>query len=437
MSAASRPPASRPPASDPLSPSRLLAAMGGGRPRPLAEHRRHHPAPPRPGRRPDLRLIDAATESGLRGRGGAGFPTGRKLHAVAGRRGTALVLANGSEGEPASRKDKTLLAQAPHLVLDGMAWAAVAVGANQMIIGVERGTAALEHVRRAVAERTAAEPTIPTLVVEVPAHYVAGEETALVHLVNGGEAKPTLTPPRPFERGVQGRPTVVSNVETYAHLALVLHHGPAWFRALGTAGDPGTALVTVSGCVHRGGVMEIPLGSSLASVIDAAGGPTGDVQAVLLGGYYGTWIGRDAARRARLSGDELKPFGASLGCGAIVVLPADACGLTETANVLTWMVGETAGQCVPCVHGLAALAQGVTELVQGRAGLDTLQSLHRWCGQIEGRGACRFPDGAVRLLRSALTVFEEDVARHLRRTPCLGARLAPRMPIPASVVGWR
>jgi len=353
------------------------------------------------------------------------------------RRGPAVVVANGSEGEPASEKDKLLLTQAPHLVLDGVLLAVRAVGASEAVIGVERGTRALQIVSDAIAERADLEASVPVRVVEVPRHYVAGEETALVHLINGGEAKPTLTPPRPFERGVNRRPTLVSNVETFAHLAMILQWGPSWFRALGTGDDPGTALVTVSGGVARPGVMEIVLGTPLSTIIDAAGGPTGGIQGVLLGGYYGTWIGPDDVRSARLSNADLKPLGASLGCGAIVVLPAQACGLAETANVLTWMAGETAGQCGPCVHGLAAVAGAMRDLVAGRAGTDTLDQLHRWAGQIEGRGACRFPDGAVRLLRSALTVFSDEVSSHLRRGPCTGAGQSSHLPIPASEQTWR
>ena len=421
---------------DPRSPWRLSSAMGHGGPLALAAHRATFPAPPVPAGRADLRIVEAVERSGLRGRGGAGFPTGTKMRAVATRPGPAVVVANGSEGEPASRKDKTLLIQAPHLVLDGLLLAAGAVGASEAVIAVERGTRALPAVRAALAERVA-EAGVAVRVVEVPRHYVAGEETALVHLVNGGDARPTRTPPRPFERGVRGRPTMVGNVETFAHLAMILRWGAAWFRALGTDDEPGTALVTVTGAVARPGVLEVPLGTPLARVVEAAGGPTTGVQAVLLGGYYGTWIGREQARSAALADSHLRPLGASVGCGAVVVLGDDACGLTETANVLTWMAGETAGQCGPCVHGLAAVAGAMEDVAAGRAGFAMLQRLHRWAGQIEGRGACRFPDGAVRLLRSALAVFERDLADHVRRTPCPGAGGPAQLPIPVRGDAWR
>lgn len=419
------------------SPRRLSAGWGASGAPSLAEHRLTYPAASTPRGRPDGRVIDTVERAGLRGRGGGGFPTGTKMRAVAARPGPSVVVANGSEGEPTSGKDKTLLTRAPHLVLDGLLLAAAGVGATRAVVAVERGTDALDAVRRAVAERVAAGEAEPVVqVVETPRHFVAGEETALVRLINGGEARPTLTPPRPFERGVHGRPTMVGNVETYAHLSMIMRWGSAWFRGMGTDDEPGTALLTVSGGVHRPGVFEVPLGTPLAGVIDAAGGPSGGVAAVLLGGYYGTWISGDAARYAALAGASLQPLGASVGCGVVLVLPHDACGLAETARVLRWMAGETAGQCGPCVHGLAAVAGAMTALADGRGGSAAVAQLHRWSRQIEGRGACRFPDGAVRLLRSALDVFGDDVGRHVLG-PCHLASRPARLPIPADGGPWR
>jgi NADH:ubiquinone oxidoreductase subunit F (NADH-binding) len=398
---------------------RLLAAAGDrGQAVALARHRRVYAAPPLPGR-PRDDFIAAVERSGLRGRGGAAFPTGTKLRAVREGRRSPVVVVNGAEGEPASGKDKLLLATAPHLVLDGALLAAAAVGAEQVIVCVDHSaSAALGAVTRALAERRHAEAAVEVRLAPVPSRYVAGEETALVHWLNGGPATPTRTPPRPFQRGVGGRPTLVDNVETLAHLAQVLRFGPDWFRQLGTPDEPGSTLVTLSGAVARPGVYELPMGARLADVLGLAG-----VGAVLIGGYFGSWLGAGDAGHARLCNGSLRPLGAGLGCGAIVVLAEDACGLDETARILAWLAGQTAGQCGPCVYGLGAIAATTAQLRDGRAGEDALARLRRWAGQVEGRGGCRMPDGAVRLLRSALQVFAGDVQRHLAGRPC--ARAAP------------
>jgi NADH:ubiquinone oxidoreductase subunit F (NADH-binding) len=343
------------------------------------------------------------------------------------------VVVNGSEGEPASAKDSLLMTRAPHLVLDGALLAAVAVGAREVIVCIERThLSAIRSIEDAILERVRArEPMVPVRVCDLPPRYVAGEETALVHIVNGGQARPTLTPPRPYQRGVDGRPTLVDNVETLCHLAQIIRWGPDWFRTQGTADEPGTMLLTLGGAVTRRGVCEIPVGMSLHTVL-ASAEPAEEISAVLLGGYYGTWITAAEARWATMENTYLRTIGSGLGCGAVIALPSSACGLCETARVLTWLAGETAGQCGPCVHGLAAIAGGMSELAAGRADLRTLQDLHRWGEQVEGRGACSFPDGAVRLLRSALRVFNSDVARHVSHGPCSGASRTPVLSIPAA-----
>jgi len=227
---------------------------------------------------------------------------------------------------------------------------------------------------------------------------------------------PTLI--RVVERVVCGRPTLVDNVETLAHLAQIVRWGPARFRQFGTDAEPGTLLVTLSGAVERPGVYEVPAGAPLADVMRVTGAHPSRTGAVLVGGYFGTWLDSADIRRARLSNEHLRPLGSSLGCGAIVVLPRDGCGLEETARILDWLAGESAGQCGSCVHGLAAIPGVTSGVARSRADDATVERLHRWAAQVEGRGACRFPDGAVRLLRSALRVFADDVEHHLRGEGC-------------------
>jgi NADH:ubiquinone oxidoreductase subunit F (NADH-binding) len=382
-----------------------------------------------------LDLIAEVERSGLRGKGGAGFPTAVKLAAVA-RRGHAIVVANGTEGEPASLKDKTLLAAAPHLVLDGAVLAAEAVGAREVVLCVERSAAAPHALDLALRERRAAGcDRIPIRLATTPNRYLAGEESALVHWLNGGEAKPTFTPPRPFVRGVSGRPTLVDNVETLAHLALIARFGAEWFRTLGTAADPGTTLVTLSGAVSRPGVYEVPLGIPLGSVLSAAGATVADLRAVLVGGYFGAWIPGGGAGEVTLSVEGLGRAGASLGCGVLAALPRGVCGLAESARVARWLAAQSTGQCGPCVNGLDAIARAMAVLVGGDVDGRAEWQLRRWLDMVKGRGACHHPDGAARFVESCLRVFADEIALHRHRGPCPD-RTYPLLPVPAPG-GWR
>jgi NADH:ubiquinone oxidoreductase subunit F (NADH-binding) len=417
---------------------RLLRDAGrDGGPPTLAEHRSRYRRPPVPARRPQRALIEVVAEAGLRGRGGAGFPTARKLEAVAGRRGPRIVIANATEGEPASSKDRALVNHAPHLVLDGAALAAAAVGASQIIVCIDRADRrAVRSLRSAIAERTG-EGGAAVELAETPTRYVAGEETALVRFLNGGDAKPTHVPPRPFEKGVDGRPTLIQNVETLAHVAQIGSFGAAWFRQTGTPDEPGTTLVTVTGAIARPAVVEVPVGTQVRRILARAGGPAEPLAALLAGGFSGTWIPVVAGGAAAFSRTGLSQLGASPGAGILVALPAGACGLVETARILRWFAAESAGQCGPCVFGLADIARTTAAIATGRAATGDVERLRRWAGQIERRGACRHPDGAVRLLRSALDVFAPDLDRHLGGSPCAAARGPGRLAVPETVPGWR
>ena len=419
-------------------PPGLLAELGGEGWTTLDQYRHHHPVPPAPTSVPRLDLVDLVVRSGLGGRGGAGYPTGRKLEAVAARRGPRVVVVNASEGEPASAKDRLLLARAPHLVLDGAVLAAAAVGAETVVVAVDRAhTGAMQAVRRAVVERRADGARVDLRVAAPPTRYVAGESSALVQWLGGGPAKPTGA--RAYAGGaggVGGRPTLVQNVETLAHLAQILRWGPDWFAATGTTDEPGTALVTVSGAVRRPCVTELPWGTPVDEVLARAGGPVAPPQALLVGGFSGAWVPCPAALDAPFSRAGLAPFGASPGAGVVVALPEDACGLAETARVLQWFADESAGQCGPCVRGLPALA-GTMASLQWDGSPEAVARLRRWADDIEGRGGCGHPDGAVTLLRSALDVFAGDLGRHARGHPCPGAGRPPIVAIPAVGREWR
>ena len=325
-------------------------------------------------------------------------------------------MANGTEGEPVSFKDKTLLRRAPHLVLDGTALAAAAIGAGEAFVAVARDAPEeLAAVSRALDERRTRrlDRGVKLQLVEVPPGFVSGEETALVNVLNGGPAKPTFAPPRPFERGVRGAPTLVQNVETLAHMALIARLGPDWFRGIGTEAEPGSALFTVSGAVTRPGVYEAAFGTPIRALLAQAGGVRGAPGAFLVGGYFGSWVNPFEAQGLSLDDAALSSAGAALGAGAVVVLPEVACGLDQAARVARYLANESAGQCGPCLNGLSALAGALETLAAGRG--DSRADALRWLQQVRGRGACRHPDGVVRFIESSLAVFSDEVELHLRR----------------------
>jgi NADH:ubiquinone oxidoreductase subunit F (NADH-binding) len=378
-------------------------------------------------------LINEVERSGLRGRGGAGFPTATKLAAVArGRR--AVVVVNATEGEPASRKDKVLVSLAPHLVLDGAVLAARAVGAHEVSVCLTRANPS-EIVAQAIEERIRARRDGVRIRMELaPDRYVSGEETALVNWLNGGEAKPTFVPPRPYERGVRRRPTLVQNAETLAQLALVARHGAAWFRALGTECDPGTALVSVAGAVSKPGVYEVPFGYSIPALLNAAGTELNDLGGILVGGYFGAWLEPSTNARTTFDSESLRAAGASIGCGLIAAVPKTSCGLLELARVARWLANENAGQCGPCVNGLPAIADAVARLYHGDHNGIAEKRLARWLEMVKGRGACKHPDGVARFVSSGLRVFADDIERHRHHGPCRAS--APILPVPTTG-NWR
>jgi NADH:ubiquinone oxidoreductase subunit F (NADH-binding) len=377
----------------------------------LAEHETIH------GRLPRLSgaaVLAAVQHSGLRGRGGADFPSVTKLRSVAERRGATILVVNGSETEPASAKDRLLLTRLPHLVLDGAVLAARAIGAREGFIKIGDGT---PLVRRALEDALAVRPDegLALRVVAGPEGYVSGEETAVLQFLARGIAKPTFVPPRPFERGYKGRPTLVQNAETLAQLALIGRFGPDWFRELGTEADPGSALVTISGAVADPGVYELAFGTPITELLVAAGGVSEPLRALLVGGYFGTWVESSRALRLRLARADLRSVGCSLGSGVLIALGESSCGLCESARVIDYLARQSAGQCGPCVHGLAAISDSFRALADGVAHPHERARLARWTAEIRGRGACHHPDGAARFVESALAVFSAELEWHRRQ----------------------
>lgn len=382
-----------------------------------------------PRRAPGGSLAQELEASGLTGRGGAGFSAWRKFAAVdlsrrpnryARRTGAPVLIANGAEGEPLSFKDATLLHNAPHLVIDGLLAAAEALGAGSMFIYA--GAARLEPVAAALAERADARGIS---LLEAPDTFVAGQASAVVNFLETGRALPRDLAGRLAESGFKGRPTLVHNVETWAHIALVARYGAGWFRAEGTAEDPGTRLVSVTGDVPSEVVLEVPGGAGLGDVLASAGVGLDAVSAVLVGGYHGCWVrppgmvlSTGAPSGGAPSAGWVRP-----GAGVLHVLGVGQCGLEATARMVDYLAGESARQCGPCMFGLPALADVMKRLAAGTGAPDLVREVDRLSALVSGRGACHHPDGTVQLIHSALETFADDVRWHLAGQ-CLAAAQA-------------
>ncbi|MGW1869986.1 NADH-ubiquinone oxidoreductase-F iron-sulfur binding region domain-containing protein [Streptomyces mauvecolor] len=409
-------------------PGRLTAGLDRHQRMNLSTHTRVHLPLPEPDREDLLALAEAVA---LSGRGGAGFPFARKARATlaaADRTGTApVIVVNGAEGEPASAKDKMLLGRVPHLVLDGACLAAAAFGAEEIVIGVAAGSPGEISVPAALAER---ELPCPARTVSLPERFVSGESGALIRGINGLPVTPAPLKARAADGaagGVRRRPTLLSNAETWAQLALAARLGPDAYTAVGTAAEPGTILLTVNRPGADPLVLEVPTGTQLGPVLDACGLQPG--AGVLVGGYHGAWLRPSQAAGAPLSRAGLAGLGGTLGAGAIIALPDDTCPLGETAQVAAWLAAESAGQCGPCKRGLPEAAEALAMLAAGAAEPAALEDARRALGAAQAGGACSHPDGTARFLLTALDVFSEDVDAHLSGPGC-GRPVLGVLPLP-------
>ncbi len=374
----------------------------------LAAHEQAYEALPTRGI--DARFVDAVETAGLTGRGGAAFASWRKIAATADARSGApisrkpVVIANGAEGEPLSFKDKTLLAHAPHLVIDGLLTAARAVSGARLYIYVTAVN--VPPVERALAQRQDARRI---RVVEAAETFISGEASAVVNGIAHGTGLPTDHRRRLSESGFKGRPTLVLNVETLAHMALIARHGSGWFRTEGSERDPGTRLLSVTGPAG-GKVVEAAGDARLGDVLADAGIDASAVQAVLVGGYHGRWV-RPLDYRLSPSGPASHTV--PPGAGVVYALPASQCGLETTAQILSYLAGESAKQCGPCMFGLPAMARVLNAIVDGSRDPQLVRELGRLGKLVTGRGACHHPDGTAQLVGSALDTFSADVEAHL------------------------
>ncbi|MEU7261531.1 NADH-ubiquinone oxidoreductase-F iron-sulfur binding region domain-containing protein [Streptomyces rimosus] len=381
------------------------------------------------------RLAELADAIALRGRGGAGFPLVRKLTAVAHHaRRTGVrpaVVVNGCEGEPACRKDTVLLCRAPHLVLDGALLAAEALGARTLVVGVTKDTAE-RSVRDALAERGLRDRrrgrSPRARLARVPERLVSGEASALIRAAEGGPALPPGRRVRAAESGLGGVPTLFSNAETFAQLAVAARLGAHRYAATGAPREPGTLLLTVSGAVPSPAVVEAPSGVPLPYVLQACAAdpsPGG----VLVGGYHGAWLDAATAYGTVVTREALAAGGGALGAGAVLPVPADTCPLGEALHVARWLAAESSGQCGPCRLGLPSMAEALADVLAG-GGQEALEAVRRAAQAVHGRGACKHPDGAARFVLSALAAFPDDLAAHVLGGGC-GRETTGVLPLPA------
>lgn len=375
-------------------------------------------------------FIDELEAAGVAGHGGAWFPVATKWRSVRGRMlKSPVVVANASEGEPGSSKDGFLLTRVPHLALDGAQVAAGALGAGRIVVYASPRLHGALAAAIAERRRRGLDP-VEIEVAEAPHAFLAGQETSVVNALNGRPALPSFAGVTPIRvRGVGGRPTLVQNVETLAHVALVARYGSRWYRGLGTPEAPGSMLLTVHGLAEGPMLLEAPLGARLGDVLRIPPDDARRLGGVLLGGYGGGWVPPEAALRLPLTEAAARAQGTSLGAGIVVLLPGGSCPVAETARIVRYLDEQKAEQCGPCVNGLGELAALWTALAvrPGTLGgrVDALVDL---CDLVEGRGACRHPDGAARLTRSAFRAFGAHVDAHLGGGPCASAGAPTRLP---------
>ena len=317
------------------------------------------------------------------------------------------------EGEPASGKDAVLITHSPHLVLDGISLAARTIGATDAFIAVHRDSALLPVLDAALDERTAAgTDELHIHLMTPPARYVSSEESALAHWIGDGVGTPVF-PERPFERGAAGRPTLVQNAETLAHLALVARFGGSWFASVGAPTAPGTTLVTVGGAVRTPGVVEVPTGTTVDDILALSGGTLERVRGYLTGGYGGGWVAAPGFEAVAWDPDSVRDAGGVIGASVLWALGESTCPLDELSRVSAWMAGESAGQCGPCLFGLPSVAGDVRALALRQTDEAGMKQLDNRLRLVSGRGGCKHPDGTARFVASGLRAFGDEVALHL------------------------
>ena len=377
-------------------------------------------------------VIELVRRSGLRGRGGAGFPTGIKWSTV--REDpcpTKYVVCNGAEGEPGTFKDRWLLRRNPYLVVEGLGIAAYAVGAERAFIGIKAGfgpevarlTAAMEEM----AERDLVGP-VPVELIQGPDEYLFGEEKALLEVIEGNDPLPRIVPPWMeglFRKPGSPNPTAVNNVETLANVPLILDRGPEWFRSFGTEDSPGTMLFTLCGDVRSPGVYELPLGYSLRDLVEGVGGgvPEGRRLKMVFPGASNTIITPEQLDTP-LGFDPMRAVGTGLGSGGFVVYDDSACVVRATLAFSRFLYVESCAQCPACKHGTGAITDLLERIDRGEGSDADVETILARALTVTDAQRCALPTGETLIAQSAVQLFGPEFAEHFGR-PCPRPRDLP------------
>jgi NADH-quinone oxidoreductase subunit F len=384
-------------------------------------------------------IVDAITRSGLRGRGGAGFPTGRKwmLAREAGDPGT-VVVCNADEGDPGAYMDRTLLESNPHQILEGMLICGQAVGARRGIIyvraeyplAVSTVTRAIEQAREAGLLGKGVLGSVVDFDIDVfqgSGAFVCGEETALIQSIAGFRGMPVHRPPYPVTSGLDGRPTVINNVKTFASVAPILQNGPDWFRSMGTDASPGTAVFSVVGSVVHPGLVEVPMGTTLRTLIfEICGGipKKKKFKAVQIGGPSGGYLS-EAHLDTPIDFDALQRAGAMMGSGGMVVMDEDACLVDVSRYFLDFTQKESCGKCTFCRIGTRHLLEILERLTEGQGRAGDLEVLQRLSEDVKAGSLCGLGKTAPNPVLTSLRYFFDDYEAHLKEKRCPGRMCRP------------
>lgn len=377
-------------------------------------------------------VIDEITRSGLRGRGGAGYPTGVKWSMVAKHvAARKYIVCNADEGDPGAFMNRSVLESDPHKVLEGMAIAGYAVGASHGYIYV-RGEypLAIERLKIGIKQankmgllgsRICSLPFDFTIDIRIGAGaFVCGEETALMASIMGERGTPKPRPPFPAEKGLWGYPTLVNNVETFANVPGIIRRGAPWFAGIGTEKSKGTKVFCLTGKVKNTGLVEVPLGTSLRHIVEDIGGgcPDGKVKAVQTGGPSGGCIPEELLDTA-VDYESLTALGSIMGSGGMIVMD-DKNDMVDVARFfMNFCMDESCGKCIPCRAGTVQLSRLLTKIIDGRASIDDLKRLEALCGMVKDTSLCGLGQTAPNPVLSTLRFFRHEYVSRIK-TPMDG-----------------
>lgn len=373
-------------------------------------------------------VIEAISAAGLRGRGGAGFPTGRKW-ALGRAQASAVkyVICNGDEGDPGAFMDRAVLESDPHRVLEGLAIAAYAIGAAEGYLYIRAEyPLAVRHVRAAIAQAQE-RGYLGGLHLEVregAGAFVCGEETALIQLLEGRRGMPRLRPPYPVESGFRGQPTIINNVETLACVPWIMRHGAPAFAAFGTAGSKGTKVFALAGKIHNGGLAEVPMGVTIREVVERIGGGIKngrEFKAVQLGGPSGGCIPARLADTP-IDYDALAQTGAIMGSGGLVVLDDRDCMVDIARFFLKFTQAESCGKCTFCRIGTKRMLEILERLCEGRGRRDDIEKLETLADYVSRGSLCGLGQTAPNPVLTTLRYFRQEYEAHLHERRCPAGR---------------